>query len=324
MDQASLMRTLGYPGTKASVTSRGFNASPYGAPQAGDITQGGNASYIGSLTNQVKQAQAYDPNALMRAMTESYAPIAHPAYYNTGQAYQNALKQAQGAVDPYYNQQINAFNTIFAGQQQTAQQQQQLTAAGIQEQLANTLQGNEIAQGRVGEDTSTALSNMANAQQNFKETEGMNFDIAQRGLQGQLGQAGTAESGGGQQQVLQGQRQEQLGQQAQGQQYQVQRQAEQLFANRSFEDISRSSGIAKTQAGTQTQQAQLDLNKQLQSIAQAQLQTTSGLEQARKQQEAATAAQYYDIGLSSFLGNLAKSGRSGADISATAGMYRPM
>lgn len=313
--QKQLMGEVGYAGTPASLQDNSLKTG---------LVTGSNNAYINSLKGQAQQAQAYDPNALLEAMTESYAPIAHPAYYNTGQAYQSAAAQAKAATDPYYNQQINAFNTIFAGQQQTAQQQQQLTAAGIQEQLANTLQGNEIAQGRVGEDTSTALNNMANAQQNYKETEGMNFDIAQRGLQGQLGQAGTAESGGGQQQVQQAQTQEQLGQQAQGQQYQVQRQAQQLFANRSFEDISRSSGIAGQQAGTQTQQSQLDLNKQLQSIAQSQMQTTTGLQQAQKQQEAAATAQYYDIGLNNFLSGLVKSGRSGTDISATAGMYRPI
>lgn len=269
-------------------------------------------------------SQGYDPNALLKAIYGSvYAPVGQAAYYNTGAAYQNAMKQAQGQVDPFYNQQINAFNTSIAAQNQQAQQQQQLTNAGIQEQLQNTLQGNQIAQQRTGEDVGTAESNLANTQQNYKQTEGLNFDIAQRQQAAGLGAAGTAESGGGQQQVQQAQTQEQLGQQAQGQQYQVQRQAEQLFANRSFEDISRSSGVAGQQAGQQTQQAQLNLNQQLTQLASTQQQQDASYQQAEKQQELAQTGANYDVGLNNFFNSL--QGKTNPyDLQATYQAYRPM
>lgn len=321
------MRTLGYPGTKASVTSTGYNASGYGAPQSGDIAQS-NDPYINSIKAQAnaaqKQINSYDPNAINKAIYGSvYAPVGNAAYYNTGQAYQKAFQQAQSQVDPFYNQQINAFNTNIAAMNQQAQQQQSLTSAQIQQQLANTLQGNQISQQRVGEDTSTALGNLGNAQQNYKQTEGMQFDQAQRALAQGLGQAGTAESGGGQQQVATAQKQEQLGQQAQGQQYQVQRQAQQLFANRSFEDISRSSGIAGQQAGQQESQGKLDLNKQLTQLASQQQQQTAAYTQSMKQQELSQAGANYDIGLNQFFQSL--QGKTNPyNLQATYQAYRPM
>ncbi len=132
----------------------------------------------------------------------------------------------------------------------------------------------------------------------------MQFDQAQRALGTSLGQAGTAESGGGQQQVATAQKQEQLGQQAQGQQYQVQRAGQQLFANRSFEDLARSGGIAKEQAGTQTQQTKLDLNKSLQSIAQYQTGQQTQLLNQRNANAAQTATGIYNKNLADFLGGL--------------------
>jgi hypothetical protein len=295
---------------------------PAGTSGVGPFANG--ALYGADLAQMNSGTPAYNPNAVTQAIYGSvYAPTGTAAYYNTGQAYQKALSQAQSQVDPFYNQQINAFNTSIAAQQQQANQQQQLTNAGIQSSLQNTLQGNQIAQQRVGQDTSTALSNMANAQQNYKQTEGLGFDIAQRGLSGQLGAAGTAESGGGQQQVQQAQTQEQLGQQAQGQQYQVQRAAQQLFANRSFEDIARSSSIAGTQAGQQTQQAQLSLQEQLTGLASQQQQQDAAYQQAQKQQELAQASANYDVGLNNFFNSL--QGKTNPyNLQATYQAYRPM
>lgn len=309
--QSSVMNAVGYPGTQQSVTGQ----SPYGPYKSGYLgastpsSQSVQPSGVGLLQN-------YDPTAFLKALIP---PQGHAAAYDTGAASVRAMQQAQGQVDPFYNQQINAFNTNMAAQRQQAQQEQELANSNIQSSLQNTLQGNEITQGRVGEDTSTALNNLANAQQNYKSTEGMQFDQAQRALGTQLGQAGTAESGGGQQQVATAQKQEQLGQQAQGQQYQVQRAGQQLFANRSFEDIARSSGVAKQQAGLQTQGAQLNLNKELTSIAQYENQYGTQLEQGKKQAEMAQSAANYTNNLRNFYSSLGN--MSTADLQATYQKY---
>jgi hypothetical protein len=262
---------------------------------------------------------------LTKSLNNLYSQIynAQPkaSYYNTGAAYASALKQGGAQADALYNKQLNELNTQMSAQQQTAQQQQELSNSIIQQTLQNTLQGNDITGQRVGEDTSTALGNLANAQQNYKQTEGMQFDQAQRALGTQLGQAGTAESGGGQQQVATAQKQEQLGQQAQGQQYQIQRQGQQVFANRSFEDLARSSGIAKEQAGTQTSQTKLDLNKSLQQISQYQTQQQQSLLQSRNAYAAAGANAIYDTNLGNFLNSLYGKVRP-EDYSATAQAYQ--
>lgn len=243
----------------------------------------------------------YQPASSVTNIMYPQQPIAHAAYYNSGQAYQTALGQAHGTVDPLYNKMINDFNAQMDAQVQNYNQQNQLANTGIENTLQNLLQNNQITGQRVGEDTSTALSNLANYQGNYKETEGMGFDQAQRALQGNLGAAGTATSGLGQQQVGAAQRQERLGQEAQGQQYQTQRVAQQLFMNRSLEDLSRSSAQAGTSAGLQKQGAQLSLNQQLTQSAMAREQ---GLQSYQQQQNAALqsqAAANYGLGLSDWL-----------------------
>lgn len=237
--------------------------------------------------------------------------------FNTGAQYAQARQQAQGQENTYYTNLMNQFNNQIAQQQGEAQQANQMAQEGIQANLQNTLGQNQISGQRVGEDTSTALSNLANYQQNYKQTEGLNFDQAQRALSGNLAAGGTGTSGLGQQQVQQAQTQEQLGQQAEGQQYNVQRVAQQLFANRSMEDLSRSSQIAGQQAGLQTKAANFDLTTHLSALQRSQQTQQETYNKLEKDSIAADASSAYAKQVNDYLQGL-RGKVAPQDFSATA------
>ncbi len=126
-NQLGLMGAVGYPGTKASVTSTGMGATPYAGQTQ---TYPGLNDYIKGQQNQIQTTQSAI-NALNAEYAKMYNAQPKPAYYNSGAAYTSAMKQGGAQADALYNKQLNELNTQMAAQQQGAQQQQELSNSVI-------------------------------------------------------------------------------------------------------------------------------------------------------------------------------------------------
>lgn len=211
----------------------------------------------GDFTAQINQLLAS-----LKAQQAAYAPP-----LDISSIYSQAGAKAQANVNPYYTKQLQDFQAQQAQNKALQQQQTQMNIQNLQTQLANTLQGNSITQGRTAQDALTSEQQAGIQADQQQQTQGTQFDQARIDQAKQLASQGLTGSGLGNQQVLGSEtaRNTQESQQAQTQQQATQQ--TELLKNRTFEDLARSGDLA-TQSETQGEtQANFDLNKYIQGQA---------------------------------------------------------
>lgn len=236
-------------------------------------------------TNPAKAAQTSvqppDYNALLAAANAAAQQAAYAPALNLGDIYNQASTTAQGAVNPYYTKQLSDFQTQQAQSKALQQQQTQMNIQNLQTQLANTLQGNQITQGRTAQDVLGNEQQIGIKADQAQQDQGTQFDQARIAQAKQLASQGLTTSGTGAQQVLGSQTDRNTQEGRQAADVAQQQQAQELFKTRTFEDLARSGDLATKQEATGETQANFDLNKFILGQAADLQQQTQSLEQQR-------------------------------------------
>ena len=205
-----------------------------------------------------------DPNPPKTPSTPSYgggystpAPVYAPKINYSGMA-ATARSQAEGAVNPYYNDLLNKF---LQGQAVQKKQQSDLTATTItnlEDELKNTLGGNEIQKTRTTEDTNTNLSKIAATEDQFQTDSGSQFE-ADRIKQAQTLAASGLTGGTAAQQQEAAQTTNATTEGRQIGKFQEDRDTQVIAKARTFEDLARSGEIATTGKEKGVKKANVDL-----------------------------------------------------------------
>lgn len=224
---------------------QGFNTPiSYGPPAAAPTDY---SAQTQALLRQIQASQsAYAPNL------------------NLSTVYAQAGKSAAGAVNPYYTKQLKDFVAQQTADKINQQKQTQVNIQNLQDQLANTLQGNSITQARTGQDVLQNEQQINQTADRTQQDQGTQFDQARIAQAKQVASQGLTASGLGQGQVLQSQTDRNLQETRQAADVQQQTQAQELFKTRTFEDLARSGTLAQQSKTKGVTQANFDLNKYIQ------------------------------------------------------------
>lgn len=226
------------------------------------------------------------------------------AMNTANQAWNSAYAAAQQQGNQWYNAMINQLQSDVGAEEDAQRNLAQNSLTGIQENLSNVLQQNQITGQRTQQDTATTLSNMANAQQNQLAQTGLQSDTATRQMQSQQGVSGTVESGLGQGQQQIAQQGAQLQSQQEQQGFNIQQAAQNLFQNRTMEDLARGSDIAQQQADLQSQATNFSLQSYISQMTAQTNQTAEGYYSASQQMINAAAGQNYDTAINKYLAGI--------------------
>lgn len=229
-------------------------------------------------------SSAPDISALLAQIQASQAAYAPPL--NLSSIYNQASSKAASNVNPYYTKQLQDFQAQQAQEKALQQQQTQMNIANLQTQLQNTLQGNQITQGRTAQDVLANEQQIGIKSDQTQQDQGTQFDQARIAQAKQLAGQGLTTSGVGQGQVAQSQTDRNTQESRQAADAAQQQQQQELFKNRTFEDLARSGELAGQAEKTGETQQNFDLNKFIQGQASQLQQQTQTLEQQRLQRVA--------------------------------------
>jgi hypothetical protein len=240
-------------------------------------------------TNQLS-AQGYnriaDPNpgnpstviqagATYTAPKPVYAPKLDIAGINS-----QARSAAENAVNPYYTKALNDYLEKEAFQRSIQEAQTKTNVKNLEDTFNQTLDQNATTQRRTGEDVGTNLAQVARAEDQFQTDSGQAFDAARIAEARRASIAGTTggTAAAGQESL---QTKNATTEQRQEQQYQDQRDQQELFKNRTFEDIAKSNATATTSKEKGVSQANFDLDNFIKSQALDEKSARNDLEKSR-------------------------------------------
>ena len=189
-----------------------------------------------------------------------------------------ARAAAEGAVNPYYTKVLGDFLARQAAERARTQTQYETNTKNLDDNLANTLEGNEQTKTRTGEDVATNIAEVNQTADEFQTDSGQEFD------QARLEIARQASTGGLGAQKTEGAtktRNTQEGRQVQ--KFEVAKQQQELFKTRTFEDLAKSSELAKTNTEKGKKQAKFDLDSYIESADFEEKAQRNSLEQDRLQ-----------------------------------------
>jgi hypothetical protein len=227
-----------------------------------------------------------------------------------------ARSAAENAVNPYYTKQINDFVANQALQKQRQEAQNQTNIQNLQDELKQTLEGNQIQEGRTTQDVSQNQADINQNADQFQTDTGQAFDANRIAQADQIAKSGL--SGGlAAQQGEAAQIQGNTAEKRQEQQFQKQRDAQELFKTRTFEDLARSGELATQAEAKGERQAQFDLNNFIQDQGLAETQKRNELEASRLQQVGAETQNQAKLAFQRYLANI----RDPAQLAAAAQLY---
>lgn len=200
------------------------------------------------------KSQVVQPGYTYSAPKPVYAPKLDIAGLNA-----RARSAAEAAVNPYYTKALNDYLEKEAFQRQIQQKQTETNIQNLEDQLTQTLEQNEITKKRTGEDVAINMERLATAEDEFQTDSGQAFDAARIAEARRAAIAGTTGgTAGAAQEALQ--IKNATAESRQTRKFQEQREQQELFKNRTFEDIIRSGEQAKTTKEKGVKQAQFDLD----------------------------------------------------------------
>lgn len=191
-----------------------------------------------------------------------------------------ARADAEGAVNPYYTKQLNDFLAQQAAQRQQQQTQYETSVKNLEDQLSNTLAGNEISRGRTTEDVAQNVADINQSADIFQTDTGVAADANRIAQARELAQSGLT-GGLGAQQAETAQTQRNTAEKRQEQEFQKQRQQQDLFKTRTFEDLARSGELATKATEKGKTAAKFDLDAFIQGQGFEEQNTRNSLESNR-------------------------------------------
>lgn len=191
-----------------------------------------------------------------------------------------ARKSAENAVNPYYTKALSDYLEKEAFNRKTQEAQTQTNITNLEDSLKQTLEQNALTKERTGQDVATNEAQIARSEDQFQTDSGQAFDAARIAQARQAAISGTTGgTAGASQEALQ--TKNAVTEQRQVQQFKDQFDQQELFKNRSFEDIARSNAQATTNKEKGVKQAQFDLDSFIKSQAFAEKETRNSLEKSR-------------------------------------------
>jgi hypothetical protein len=231
------------------------------------LQQPGVAPLLSSVSGAIRNA----PSILQRALTPQTPPTPTPSPMAPPSAYvtppkldyaalqAQARKSAENAVNPYYTKQLNDFLARQAAQKQQQEQQTQMNIQSLEENLTNTLQGNETKKTRTSEDVATDVANINQQEDIFQTDTGQAADAGRIQQARDLAQSGLT-GGMGAQQVESAVDKRNTAEARQGAEFDQARAQQELFKGRTFEDLARSGELATKAKEKGVTQATFDLD----------------------------------------------------------------
>lgn len=253
--QGQSSRPTTTPGTapldpnKVRYTLNGVSYN-YGGDPIKTAKTGGSSSavndYLAAL-DALTKAQA-------GANREVYAPNLDLASISA-----KARKEAAKAVNPYYTKTLNTFLAEQGARKQQEKAQYEMNVKNLEDELKNTLEGNEITKGRTTEDVAANQAEIAQTEDYYQTDEGTQQAIEQIAEAKQLAQSGLT-GGLGAQQKEASQTARNTTEKRQGEQFDKKRAEQEIFKARTFEDLERAGKLATGAKEKGAKQAKFDLD----------------------------------------------------------------
>lgn len=273
----------------------GGNAIPYGVGAA-------TAAY-NALPTIAKAVNNAAPIPSPTPVAPALPPVIRPPKLDYAAVQSQARASAEGAVNPYYTKQLNDFLAQQSAQKQQKQTEYDTSIQNLQDQLKNTIEGNQISQTRTAEDVAQKQADINQGADQFQTDTGQAFD-ANRIAQARQLAAGGDIGGLDAQQQEGAQLQRNTAEKRQEQQFQQQRNAQELFKTRTFEDLARSGDLATQAEAKGEKAAQFDLNSYMQNAGFAEQNKRGELEAQRLQAVAAEQQNQAKLAYQRYLANI--------------------
>ena len=223
---------------------------------------------------------------------------------------------AESAVNPYYTLQLNQFLAKQAAQKQQQQTQYETNVKNAEEQLKQTLEGNEITKQRTTEDVAQNQQQIAQTADEFQTDTGQQF------AEDRLALAKEASTGGlGQQKVEKVQTARNLQETRQTGKFEQQKQEQELFKGRTFEDLTRSGEIATKGTTRAKEAAKFDLDSYIQNMGFQESEERDRLRTNQLQEIAAKEAEQRRLLFNNYLNNISNPAQRQAAVSQYGGQF---
>lgn len=302
-----------YPGAASTTAPATSILKP--APAAGTAVANSDpnaAAYAAMAAETRKQ------NALLQQQLNAAPRLVK---YDTAGAAASALSEATAAQTPLYTQKLNDYlakvNIARAAENRHAQE----TIQDAQDQLAANLAGSDTSRTRTTQDVNTKIDATNAAQGDYLDASGTAFDAARRGLQGDVANAGLAESGLGAQKLDEQQAAQGADSKTQNRQFEATKTAANLFKTRTFEDLAKSDELNKTLTDKAVGRTKLNLEDYLNTSNIDEQQTRSDLEQQRQGAILTDSITRQQNKASAFIAQLIQSGARPQDIALAKQIY---
>lgn len=293
-------------GKAIKTTDTGFDSSLLSAQGYTKIANPGNPGGTSSVVQ---------PGSTYTAPKPVYAPKLDIAGMNA-----QARSAAENAVNPYYTKALNDYLEKAAFSRSVQQKQTETGIKNLEDSLANTLEQNAVTQERTAQDTTTNMDQIARTADQFQTDSGTDFDKARIAQARAAAVAGTTggTSAAAQQDLQAGNA---TAETRQTQQFQDQKDQQQLFKDRTFEDITHSNSQATTSKEKGVKQANFDLDTFIQNQALEEKDTRNSLEKSRVQDVAANSQSQASLLFSQWLAGISDPAKYLAAAQTYGGMF---
>lgn len=331
-DYRGYLNYLGSQGNSQAKALLGYvgNDAQFGSSLAPLVAQGSSGDAIHSLgaNNQqfYQQYQQLHPTGTSPATNIGsiygggtapvYAPKLDLAAINS-----QARSAAENAVNPYYTKQLNEFLTQQGVQKQQHQQQAATDVQNLQDQLANTLQGNEVSRGRAVTDEATQQANINTQNDRNQVDTGTQFEDQRLAAARGQATAGTLGTNAGNRATTLATDARNLTEGRQNQDFQAQRDQQALLKGRSLEDLLRSDTLSTQSEAKGEAQSKFDLDNYIQSLGYQEQQTRNSLEQERLQRVGQETQNQAKLGFNNYLSTIKNPAQYAAAVSTYGGSF---
>jgi hypothetical protein len=276
------------------------------------------ASSVNQSTAEWQRLQAETARLLAspNSQQQAYAPILDVTSINA-----QARKAAEKAVNPYYTKLLNQFVTQQKTQKAQQTKQYQMNVENLQQELQNTLQGNEISGARTTQDVATNVQQLGQQEEQMQQDTGTQFEQDRLQQAKELAAGGMAQSGLGKQQQTQTVTQRNISEQRQTQQIEQQKQQQELFKSRTFEDLARSGELATQTKVKGEKQGKFDLDTYIQNQGYELTNKKQDLESERISKVISESSNRAKIAVNKWISSISNPAQRQAALEAYGGMF---
>lgn len=292
------------------------NDAKFGNPNADPRLQAENSTLYNSYNQLASQPQNIGSIYGGGGAGQVYAPKLDVAAINA-----QARSAAENAVNPFYTKQLNEFLTQQGVLKQQHQTQTATDIQNLQDQLANTLQGNEVSRGRSIADETTNQANINTQNDRNQVDTGTQFEDQRLAAARGQATAGTLGTNAGNRATTLATDQRNLTEGRQNQDFQTQRDQQALLKGRSLEDLLRSDTLGTQSEAKGETQAKFDLDNYIQSLGYQEQQTRNSLEQERLQRVGQETQNQAKLGFNNYLSTIKNPAQYAAAVQTYGGAF---